>query len=338
MKITVQKTFVLRCILLSLLLVLGIYIYHTNAKNNKIAPITDTRFSLNTIVSITLYDSSDKNILNEAFTLCDKYESVFSRTMQSSELYKLNHSHSTTCHVSNELASLIETGLYYSSISKGAFDISIAPVSQLWDFTSEEPVLPDSEKVKHSLVFVGYSNFKLKNTCLTKKKPENQIDLGAVAKGYIADKIKDYLLNQGVKSALINLGGNILCVGDKNGKPFHIGVQAPFKERNVTLTTLDIKNKSIVTSGIYERCFTAGNQFYHHILNPRTGYPYENDLSSVTILSDKSLDGDALSTTCFALGLKDGLEYVNSRNDIDAIFVDSKGTIHYSKHFKKHYS
>jgi len=338
MKIAVQKTFILRCILLSLLLVLGIYIYHTSTPSNKIAPITDTRFSLNTIVSITLYDSSDRNILNEAFALCDKYEAIFSRTMQSSELYKLNHSHSTTYHVSNELASLIETGLYYSSISKGAFDISIAPVSQLWDFTSEEPILPDSDKVKHSLVFVGYNNFKLKNTCLTKKEPENQIDLGAVAKGYIADKIKDYLLNQGVKSALINLGGNILCVGDKNGKPFHIGVQAPFKERNVTLTTLDIKNKSIVTSGIYERCFTVGNQFYHHILNPRTGYPYENDLSSVTILSDKSLDGDALSTTCFALGLKDGLKYVNSQNDIDAIFVDSRGTIHYSKHFKKHYS
>lgn len=339
MKRTSQKhLFFFYCVILILFAFTGIYMHNTAIRKKDNAPITDTRFALNTVVTITLYDSQDTKILDEAFRLCDKYEAIFSRTMTSSELYRINHATKTALQISDELASLVRTGLSYSSLSKGAFDISIAPVSQLWDFTSEIPVVPQKSEIEKQLTYVGYQNFSIAGNTLKKHQLGNQLDLGAIAKGYIADRIKDFLLTSGVNNAVISLGGNILCIGDKNGDCFNIGIQAPFKEHNVTLATLKIKNKSIVTSGIYERCFTQDDKFYHHILNPKTGYPYDNELSSVTIISDKSVDGDALSTTCFALGLKEGLAYINSHEAYDAIFVDYEGKIHYSDNLRKNYN
>ncbi len=337
MKRTVQKRFLVYCLLFLLLGAGSIYIYFFKHSAKSNMPISDTRFALNTVVTITLYDTTNSAILENAFDLCEHYETVFSRTLKTSELYKLNHSDMTKYTISKELSELIHIGLKYSKQSNGAFDISIAPISQLWDFASEPPVLPKKETIQEYLSDVGYRNFNICNTTLNKKNVTAQIDLGALAKGYIADRIKDYLLEHGVKSALINLGGNILCVGNKDGKMFHVGVQAPFKERNITLTTLDVSDRSIVTSGIYERCFTKDGKFYHHILNPKTGYPYDNGLSSVTILSTHSVDGDALSTTCFALGLKKGMQFINSIKDADAIFVTTDGSLHYSKCFKSKY-
>lgn len=339
MKRTSKKhMFLYYCILLIVFIFAVIYIYNAAGKDKNNTPLTDTRFALNTVVTITLYDSQDTKILDEAFRLCDKYEAIFSRTMTSSELYQINHATKTTLQISDDLASLVKMGLNYSSLSKGAFDISIAPVSQLWDFTSETPTVPQESQINKQLIHVGYRNFSIAGNTLKKKQVENQLDLGAIAKGYIADRIKDFLVSRGVNNAVISLGGNILCVGDKNGDCFNIGIQAPFKEHNVTLATLKIKNKSIVTSGIYERCFTQDGMFYHHILNPKTGYPYKNGLSSVTIISDKSVDGDALSTTCFALGLSEGLTFINHHEDYDAIFVDSEGKIYYSDNFQKKYN
>lgn len=326
--------FFISCFLLILFLASGLYAYSNSNKRNP-QPITDTRFALNTVVTITLYDTTDTSILDDAFDICDRYETIFSRTSKNSELYQFNHSNTDKLQVSSELASLIQTGLQFSSLSKGAFDISIAPASELWDFTSETPVIPADSTIKKQLPYIGYQNFSIDGNTVTRNTTENQLDLGAIAKGYIADKIKEYLLSKEVHSAIINLGGNILCIGDKNGKPFNIGVQAPFKEINVTLTNLKLKDKSVVTSGIYERCFTKNDKLYHHILNPKTGYPYENELSSVTIVSDKSVDGDALSTTCFAMGLEKGLAYIDSQDHLEAIFVDSKGNLHYSKGLAK---
>ena len=152
--------------------------------------------------------------------------------------------------------------------------------------------------------------------------PQASIDLGGIAKGYMADCLKKYLENEGVKSALINLGGNILTIGSKSdGSSFRIGIQKPFDEKNATLTSVLAFDSSVVTSGSYERYFELNNQIYHHILDTRTGYPCNNNLASVTILSKESLTGDILSTACFALGVADGVELINSLDDIEAIFI-----------------
>jgi FAD:protein FMN transferase len=300
--------------------------------------ITRSDFLLNTQITINLYDKQDKDVLDGCFQLISKYENIYSRTLESSELYSLNNgtvSHvGQTYQISDELSDLLTHGLYYSKLSGGAFDISIEPLTSLWDFTASNPTLPSDNDIWKAIPLVDYKNIRLNKNEVTFLKDGIGIDLGAIAKGYIADRLKDYLLAAGVKSALINLGGNVLCVGEKpDGSPFHVGIQKPFADRNEIVGVMDIDNLSVVSSGIYERCFTIDGVLYHHILNPKSGYPYDNNLVSVTIISKLSVDGDGLSTTCFALGLDKGLELIESIPDTYAIFITSEYEIHYSKGF-----
>ena len=308
-------------------------------------PISTTAIKLNTAVTVTIYDSNDKKLLTECMNLCDKYEKIFSRTASDSELYQLNHRElapvegtENTYQVSDDLAKLISEGLDYSELSKGAFDIAIEPLTSLWDFTAEDPQVPKDSLIQAALPKCDYHNISIdkdKNE-ITLKTDDTAIELGAIAKGYIADRLKDYLISRNVKSAIINLGGNVLCIGEKtDNSAFKIGIQKPFADRSETIAVMDIKDKSVVSSGIYERCFEQNGTLYHHLLNPETGYPYDNGLIAVTIISDKSVDGDALSTTCFALGLEDGMKLAESLDDVQAFFVTSDYEIHYTKNFQK---
>lgn len=301
-------------------------------------PVSSTAFTLNTVVTVTIYDSTDQSLPDRALALCDQYENLFSRTKSDSEIYQLNHGtlpqENGSFLLSQETAWLIASGLKYGQLTDGAFDITIEPVSSLWDFTSEEKRIPSQEALEAALPLVDYQSVLLEGQSLRFLKEGMGLDLGAIAKGYIADRMKDFLLSEGVESAIINLGGNVLCIGSRpDGEPFRIGIQKPFAERSETAVTLDITDKSVVSSGIYERYFEKDGDFYHHILNPGTGYPYENGLISVTIISDQSVDGDGLSTSCFALGLEKGMELVNSLPDVQAVFITEDYELHYSDDF-----
>lgn len=303
-------------------------------------PITETGFYLNTIITISIYDSQDTSLLKECMNICEQYEQQFSRTISSSEIAQLNRGELADAqgisHLSPDTAELIQKSLDYASLSQGAFDPSIGAVSSLWDFTAEEPVVPDDEDIRKNLPLVNYENISLDGQEISFDVSDMQLDLGAIAKGYIADRIKDYLLEQDVHSATINLGGNVLCIGTKpDGSPFRVGIQKPFADRNSYLTVVEIEDRSVVTSGCYERYFEADGNFYHHILNPSTGYPYDNDLVSVTILSDLSVDGDGLSTSCYALGLENGMELIESIPDTEALFVTKDEELHYSSGFPR---
>ena len=307
-------------------------------------PVSATAIKLNTAVTVTIYDSQDRELLTECMNLCDKYEKIFSRTASDSELYQLNRRELTpvagtedTFQISDPLAELIRKGLYYSELSEGAFDIAIEPLTSLWDFTAEDPQVPEDRLIQKALTKCDYHNVSVSdNNEVILKTEDTAIELGAIAKGYIADRLKDYLISQGVKSAIINLGGNVLCIGGKpDDSSFKIGIQKPFADRSETIAVMDIKDKSVVSSGVYERCFEQDGTLYHHLLNPRTGYPYDNGLIAVTIISDESVDGDALSTTCFALGLEDGMKLAESLDNVQAFFVTSDYEIHYTKDFQK---
>lgn len=300
----------------------------------KTTPLSSKEFCLDTIVQITLYDTSSKNILNNCFDLCKKYELVFSTNNKKSELYQLNHSlHKLENQViSKELYQVIKQGLYYSELSKGAFDITIGSISSLWDFKNN--TIPQDYLIKEHLQDVSYKNIVLEKNEIRFLNEKTMIDLGAIAKGYIADQIKDYLLKKNVTSALINLGGNILCVGQKQQQPFLIGVTNP-QETSDSILSLNINDLSVVTSGTYQRYIETNSKKYHHILNPLTGYSYENGLSAVTIISKSSIQGDALSTVCFSLGKEKGIELLNSLKDVSGCFIDENNQITYSKHFKK---
>lgn len=336
---TDKKRTILICleIIFVLFLIFGMFYYKQHPKNTK--PISRTAFKLNTVVTINIYDSTDETILDEALLLCDKYENLFSRTKETSEIYRLNHGmlpqENRKYTLSDETAELIFKGLEYGKLSDGAFDIAIEPLSSMWDFTSEEKIIPTHAALEAKLPLVRYEDVTLNGNTLQFKQDGMGLDLGAIAKGYIADRIKDFLLSKGVKSATINLGGNILCVGSKpDGMPFNIGIQKPFAERSETISSVEIKDQSVVSSGIYERFFKKDGVLYHHILNPKTGYPHDNSLISVTIISDKSVDGDGLSTSCFALGLEKGMELINSLPDVKAVFITEDYELHYSDNWQ----
>lgn len=318
-------------------------------------PISISSIKLNTAVQITIYDSQDKALLDDCLALCDKYELVFSRTNENSELYKLNHRKDTsdkdsntdrqttpypvsgtadTWHISEDLAALLSEGLDITRESDGAFDIAIAPLTSLWDFTAEDPKVPDDAAIQKALPLCSSDGVTIDGQDITLPSDDIQFDVGAIAKGYIADRMKDLLVKKGVKSAIINLGGNVLCIGSKpDGTPFKVGIQKPFADRNETEAVMDITGKSVVSSGIYERCFKQNGKLYHHILNPKTGYPYDNSLISVTIISDQSVDGDALSTTCFALGLEDGLKFAEKKG-VQAVLITEDYELHYTDGFQ----
>ena len=319
-------------------------------------PISISSIKLNTAIQITIYDSQDKSLLDDCLALCDRYELIFSRTNENSELYKLNHRISdsavsnqtietqttpyqvngttNTWHISEYLAALLSQGLSITRESDGAFDIAIAPLTSLWDFTAEDPKAPDDADIQKVLPLCSSDGVTIDGQDITLPSDGIQFDVGAIAKGYIADRLKDFLVKKGVNSAIINLGGNVLCIGSKpDGTPFKVGIQKPFADRNETEAVMDITGKSVVSSGIYERCFKQNGKLYHHILNPKTGFPYDNSLISVTIISDQSVDGDALSTTCFALGLEDGLKFAEKKG-VQAVFITEDYELHYTDGFQ----
>ena len=274
---------------------------------------SETRFLLDTVCTITA-DCGD-DIINGAFSLCEDLERTLSKNVKDSDVYRLNNTEGFVS-VSPDTLKTVERALYYSELSGGKFDITIAPVSALWDFKNQ--VVPDRNEIAEALKNVDYHSVKIKKSEIS--LGDKQIDLGGIAKGYIADKATEYLKENGVKKALINFGGNICMIGQYN-----IGIKKPFDDS--VITSIEIKDKCAVTSGIYERYIEKDGKTYHHILDPKTGYGVENELAAVTVIGEKALDCDALSTVCMLLGAEDGLEIINNTAGTEAVFIDRDGGI-----------
>lgn len=300
--------------------------------NNQKLNYTDVLFD--TVISIDIYDNVDTELLNECKELCLKYDSLLSRTNEESEIYKINHANSEFVKISAETLELINHGLHYSELSEGAFDITIGAASSLWDFKSEDHIIPDEDKILSAVDHIDYHCIEIKNDSVRLTDPNAMLDLGAIAKGYIADKLKEHLVENGVEHALINLGGNILIIGSKpDGSNYNIGIQKPFDQTGQPITSVKVSDTSLVTTGIYERCFEKNDILYHHILDPSTGYPCENNLYSVTIVTESSVMADALSTSCFLLGFEKGMKLINKLEGVEALFITNNYEMHYSDNF-----
>lgn len=299
--------------------------------------ISKSGIYFDTVITITLYGTEHYELLDECFLLAEKYENMLSKTAETSDVYKINHSNGAPTVVDEETIYLLEKSLSYADMTDGAIDPTILPLSDLWNF-GENDIVPDDADISSALSCVGYENVIIDKEAQTValKDPNAGIDLGFIAKGYIADKMKEYLLSEGVESALINLGGNILCVGDKpDGNSFLLGIQIPFEKSGTEAPTVKVSDQSLVTSGVYERYFYQDDVLYHHILDTDTGYPVNNGLWSVTILSDSSMEGDAYSTICMCLGLEDALELIEATEGIEAMFITEDMEIVYSSGFPK---
>lgn len=318
------------------LLLLCIFVCLTGCTRNT-EPVTQTGFYFDTVIQITLYDTQDTAIMDGCFTLADTYENMLSATIEGSDVWRINHSNGTPVTVSEDTISLLQTALRYAELTDGRVDPTILPVSELWNFGSDStPHIPDASALEEALAHVSYQTVSIEGNTVTLADPQAAIDLGFIAKGYIADRMKDYLLEQGVQSACINLGGNVMTIGSKpDGSPFKIGIQKAFAEDGVTAAVIDICDTSAVTSGIYERCFYEDDVLYHHILDTATGYPVENDIASVTILCPSSVDADALSTSCYCLGMEESIRFIDSMDDLNVeyLFLMKDGTRHASDGF-----
>ena len=295
-----------------------------------------TGFYFNTIISVTVYETHSKEdtlnasaLAQNCMDLAASYEQLFSRTIEGSDIWNINHSNGSPVTVSDDSVALLSTALFYSELSEGLVDPTIGSLSALWNFSDKAKTVPSDSDIKEALSHVDFHSIVIAGNQVTLTDPDADIDLGFIAKGYIADQMKDYLISEGVTSAIINLGGNVLTIGNKpDGSEYTIGVQKPFAETGTALLTLSVSDKSVVSSGNYERYFYANDTLYHHILSTEDGYPANSDLSQVTIISDSSVDGDALSTLCFILGYEDGHALIESLPDIEAVFVTANGDIY----------
>lgn len=290
---------------------------------------TRTGFYLNTVVSITLYGNNQEKLFDGCMELADTYERMFSRTLEGSDIWNINHSGGRSVSVHDETRDLLKIALSYAEMSDGLVDPTIGSLSILWNFGDEnQGVVPSREEITEALSHVNYRNVIIEGNQVALADAKAQLDLGFIAKGYIADKIKEYLLENNVSGAIINLGGNILTIGQKpDHTPFKVGIQKPFADTGTSVLTLDIQDKSLVSSGNYERYFIKEDILYHHILSPLDGYPSKSGLSSVTIICEHSVDGDALSTLCFLLGYEKGKELTDSLQGVEAVFIAEDGTV-----------
>lgn len=318
-----------------LILIISVFLC-TGCQNKSVQPYTVSDFMFNTYVSITVYGGENVEIAQKALELGREYEQVFSRTIPDSDLSYIN-TQKRASGINQDLYELIQTGLYYCELTDGSLDISIAPLTSLWDILSENPAVPSDTDIAEALYKVNYKNISLGADNSISLENGSSIDLGAIAKGYIADKIQQFLVENGVSNGIINLGGNVLCIGNKpDGSEYLIGIRKPFAQDSTTILTLHVSDLSVVTSGTYERYFTAEDgTIYHHILDPDTGYPSESGLISVSIISEESVTGDCLSTACLVMGTSEALELLNSLDNVYGILIDEEMNIHYSEGAEK---
>lgn len=296
------------------------------------APYQRNSFSLNTAISITIYDNIKANdanvILDECMAIISNYENLFSKTIPDSDVSKINDPNNKSVVVSDETADLLTKSLYFAQISDGAVDPTVGALSSLWDITGEAKTPPTDSEILSALKNVNYKDLVIDENTVTKLNDNIKVDLGFIAKGYIADRLKEYLIESNIKSAIINLGGNVLCIGTKpDGSSFKIGIQDPLK-RSDYITSLEVIDSTLVSSGNYERFFEYNQKKYHHILSTETGYPVDSGLSQVTIICNDSTTADALSTLCFILGYDKATKFLSEYYpDVQAIFVDINGNI-----------
>lgn len=274
-----------------------------------------------------IYGDNAKEVAKIAEFELKNFEGLMNFFVDSSEVSKLNQAAGfNEVLLSKDTYKVIKKAKEYSELCGGSFDITIAPLVTLWSIFSKNQRVPSKLEIEGVLHLVNYKDIILNDEIKSAKlpKPGQRIDLGGIAKGYAADKIIKIYKKNGVKSAFINLGGNVLTLGNKpDGSPWSIGIQNPFAKRGEFIGAIKASNETIVTSGDYVRYFEADNARYHHILDPRTGYPSTSGIISATIIGKNSMQADALSTAIFILGLEKGLELINKINSLEAIFITS---------------
>ncbi len=277
-------------------------------------------FSLNTICTQQVYGSNAQQAINEVNGMLQDITNTMSMN-KGSEVCAINEAAPGVTEVSQDTAYVIAQAAEIAKETGGAFNPAIGAVTVLWDITGN-PRVPGKDEIDGALKLTDYNTISIDGTNISVAQNGVKIDLGGIAKGYAADKAVEIYKKYGIESALLNLGGNVYAYGKRqDGKDYRIGIRDPLGNEGDTAAIVTVSDTSVVTSGVYERYFVENGVTYHHIFDPKTGYPANNGLVSVTIVCKNSMKADGLSTALFVMGLDKGLEFANEQPDIQAVFI-----------------
>lgn len=289
--------------------------------------------AMGTTIKLQIQHESANYLLEEAQKRLLDYEKRFSANNDTSALMDVNqHAGIQAVKVDKDIFDLVQIGKHYSLDQTNSLNIAIGPLIKLWRIGFDGARIPTQAEIDERLPLINPENIQLSeedhSIYLTQKGME--IDLGALAKGYFADKIKTFLMSAGVEKGIIDLGGNVLLIGAHPSNPdelWRVGIQSPFKTRNNIVGLIPLKDVSIVTSGIYERSFVINEEEYHHIFDSQTGYPIHNDIASITIVSNKSLTGELYTTMLFNNNSQEALALMNQTPEIEGLVITRSGDI-----------
>ncbi len=299
-------------------------------------PTRRTQFIMGTLVEITI-SHSDPDIIQavttQAFDEMKRIELLMSTYLPDSEISRINRAAGKNAiPVSPEVEEVIREGLYWAEQSGGAFDITIEPLVQLWDFDGEKEIIPGKNTLRKTASLVNYRNIEIKDHTVRLKKRGMAINVGGLAKGYAVDRAISILRGM-VPNGIVNAGGDMFAFGQKNKQtPWNIGLQHPRKPTDL-LAAFAVKNQAVATSGDYQRYFIKNGVRYHHIFDPQTGKPARLMISA-TIITTEVVDADALATAVFVMGPDKGIEWVDSMENVETMVVLEDGSIRYSKNFQ----
>lgn len=320
--------------LVVIIIILGIALFRTKLQKDNLANYSQVQgsgFLMNTVVQIRICGDNTEGLIDKCFGRLQDIENKMSKTIEDSDVYRVNENQGEFVFVSSDTFYVLKKALDYAKMTEGKFDPSIGPLVDLWGIDTENARVPSIEELTLAKAKVNYKWVDLEQEkCSVRLKKEGmKLDLGAIVKGYAADELRKILEAEGIKSAYINLGGNVLVMGGKPDNTFwKIGIMDPRRNKNGVVVSFEVNDKTIVTSGNYERYFEEDGVFYHHIIDPATGYPAESSIISVSIITDNSIDADALSTCVFVLGLEKGLQLVDGLDGVEAILIkDDLGII-----------
>lgn len=302
-------------------------------QNEVVEPISKTTLQFGTVIQITVFDQADAPALEKVLAHMKVLEDELSTSVETSNISVFNGAGSgEAVKLTDHAKAVIDRGLHYSELSGGMFDITIEPLVDLWGIGQDDAQVPGDAALQDAIDLVDYKllNYDFEAGTLTKLKDGVKIDLGGIAKGYAADEAARILRENGVTKALINLGGNVYALGNKDGQPWKVGVQNPLDAQGTMVGIVEVENTAVITSGVYERYFEEDGIRYHHILDPNSGYPINNEILGISIITDKAMDGDALSTVVYTKGLEAGMDFVESLEGVEAIFVSRDKAIYLS--------
>lgn len=273
-----------------------------------------TELVFGTVCTVNAYEDGTEKLYGELFSCLNRLDAEFSTTRADSEVSKINDAAgSNAIQVSQDVLYITGVSLAYASLTGGAFDPTIGPVVKLWGINTDHARVPSQKELNDALPLVNWHNVTLSGTSVFLQKKGMRLDFGGIVKGFAADKLVDILRTHKVKRAVIDLGGNIYVYGKKKDNTlWRVGIKNPDDPSGLPAVVLALQNSTVVTSGVYERFFIQDGIRYHHIINPKTGYPVDNGLTSVSIISESSTAADALSTSLFILGPDKGFALLKS--------------------------